>query len=114
MNEARWQRITDIVNDALNLPEPEQLAYAQAQCPDDALLFKEVSQWLQSAADSVEFLALPVAVDALTLAPLAEDMAERIDAARALIESPKRSRAAAWGTCSRRCATMTVIKNWSQ
>lgn len=81
MNEARWQRITDIVNDALNLPEPEQLAYAQAQCSDDALLFKEVSQWLQSAADSVEFLALPVAVDALTLAPLAEDMAERIDAA---------------------------------
>ena len=81
MNESRWQRITDIVNDALNLPEPEQLAYAQAQCGDDALLFNEVSQWLHSAADGMEFLARPVAVDVLTLGPLAEDMAERIDAA---------------------------------
>ena len=83
MNEARWQRITDIVNDGLNRPEAEQLAYARGQCADDAALFAEVSQWLQSAADTVGFLTLPVAIDAQTLGPLAEDIAGRMEVALA-------------------------------
>lgn len=83
MTEARWQRITDIVNDGLDLPEAEQLAYARAQCAGDAALFAEVSQWLQSAADATEFLAQPADIDALTLDLLVEDIAGRMDAASA-------------------------------
>ena len=83
MTEARWQRITELVNDGLALPEAEQLAYARAQCAGDAALFAEVSQWLQSAADGTEFLAQPVAVDALTLDLLVADIADRMDAASA-------------------------------
>ncbi len=83
MNVARWQRITDIVNDALNLPEPEQLAYARAQCADDAALLAEVSQWLRGAGDTVGFLAVPVAIDGRTLGLFAEDIAERVGAALA-------------------------------
>ena len=83
MTEARWQRITDLVNDGLNLPDAEQLAYARAQCAGDAALFAEVSQWLQSAADASEFLAQPAAIDALTLDLLVEDIADRMDAASA-------------------------------
>lgn len=84
MNEARWQRVTDIVNDALNMPEAARLAFARAQCAGDAALFAEVSQWLQSAVDTVGFLARPVAIDAHTLGPLAADIAERMDAALAV------------------------------
>ncbi len=81
MNEDRWQRVTDIVNDCLNLPEAERIAFARAQCAEDAALFVEVSQWLQSAGDHAGFLAQPVAVNAATLDALADDMAERMNAA---------------------------------
>ena len=81
MNAERWQRVTDIVNDCLNLPEAERIAFARGQCADDAALFVEVSQWLQSADDHTGFLAQPVAMNAATLDSLAGDISERMQAA---------------------------------
>lgn len=82
MNEARWQRVTDIVNDCLDLPEAERVEFARKQCGDDTALFGEVQQWLDGARDTTGFLARPAKFDAIATEALSDaGLAQHIDAA---------------------------------
>jgi eukaryotic-like serine/threonine-protein kinase len=80
MSEDRWQRITDIVTDCLNLPETERLSHARTLCADDEALFAEVVQWLGNADDAKGFLTQPVGIDLLTSHPFTASIAGRVDA----------------------------------
>jgi eukaryotic-like serine/threonine-protein kinase len=80
MNEDRWQRITDIVTDCLNLPEVERLAHARERSAGDDAMFAEISQWLGGADDAKGFLTQPVGIDVFTTHPFAESVANRIAA----------------------------------
>ncbi len=80
MNEDRWQLITDIVTDCLNLPEVERLAHARARCEGDDALFAEVVQWLGNADGTKGFLTRPVGIDVFTAHPFSEHIAERVEA----------------------------------
>jgi eukaryotic-like serine/threonine-protein kinase len=60
MNTDRWQRITDIVTECLELASARRDAHARARCADDAELLAEVLRWVAQAEGTSGFMAEPV------------------------------------------------------
>ncbi len=56
MSPERWQRLTDVVNECLELPMAARLDHARACCAGDAAMLREVLQWLQQAETTEGFL----------------------------------------------------------
>ena len=65
--EDRWREADALFREALDRPPPEQEAFLDAACGDDAGLRDEVSALLRAASESDGFLARPV--DALASVP---------------------------------------------
>src|SRR5580765_4941183 len=63
MDSKRWQKLTDIVGECLDLPVAERDAFARARCADDDALYREVLIWLASATGGEDFLQQPLQVD---------------------------------------------------
>jgi serine/threonine protein kinase len=74
---SRWQLITDIVNECLELPENERRARAAALCESDANLLAEVLKWIDDAESTQGFLESPI--DVLTVPLLARHLDEQIE-----------------------------------
>jgi eukaryotic-like serine/threonine-protein kinase len=79
MNTDRWQRLTDIVNDCLERPQPERDARARELCGEDSLLLAEARQWIGEAENTKGFLDQPLAIESLTEHPLSRAIAERVE-----------------------------------
>jgi eukaryotic-like serine/threonine-protein kinase len=56
INQARWQRLTDLINDSLALPLGQRHAFLTEQCKDDADLLSQVQDLLQDATETDDFL----------------------------------------------------------
>lgn len=61
MDSTRWERIQSLFHDAADLPEPEQRAFLEIQCGDDAALVSEVLILLQEDARGGSLLDRDVA-----------------------------------------------------
>jgi eukaryotic-like serine/threonine-protein kinase len=61
MNADRWQQITDIVTECLELAPAQRDAHARTRCADDAELLAEVLRWTAQAETTRGFMAEPVA-----------------------------------------------------
>jgi serine/threonine protein kinase/tetratricopeptide (TPR) repeat protein len=81
MSAERWQRLTQIVNDCLELSADARSAHARTLCADDDALYREAMQWINDAEQTQGFLDQSADVDLLTLRPGAQDIARRADAA---------------------------------
>jgi eukaryotic-like serine/threonine-protein kinase len=79
MTTERWQRLTLIVNDCLELPASAQEAHARALCVGDDALYREAMQWIATAERTKGFLDEPADVEAITGHPIAAEIAKRID-----------------------------------
>jgi serine/threonine protein kinase len=81
MNAERWQRLTQIVNDCLELPASARETQAYALCAGDDSLYGEAMQWIATAEQTQGFLDEPVNIESFTLHPMVENAADRIDTA---------------------------------
>jgi len=63
MDSKRWQKLTDIVGESLDLPVAERDAFVRTRCGDDEALYREALIWLASAAGGENFLQQPLQVD---------------------------------------------------
>ena len=54
MNIDQWQQICALVEEALELPEPERLAYLQARCEGDEQRLAEAQNWVAKLQDPTE------------------------------------------------------------
>jgi eukaryotic-like serine/threonine-protein kinase len=68
MDQARWQRIEGLFEQALELPEGERRGFVEAACGGDGELQREVSELLASAPTAEGSLRQPIAAAAQTLA----------------------------------------------
>jgi hypothetical protein len=58
---ARWRRVQDVFQAALDLPADERPGYLEAACQGDAPLRDEVTSLLHSEAQAGEFIEVPAA-----------------------------------------------------
>lgn len=89
MDSTRWQLLSDIVNECLEMAVADREAHARARAGGDEALFREVLSWIADAEDTSGFLAegsAPIAVDALTAESLLA-ASDRIEAAYAKAQS---------------------------
>jgi serine/threonine protein kinase len=56
MDSTRWQHLTDIVSECLDLPASARVAHARARSRGDDLLFQEVLSWIADADNTGGFL----------------------------------------------------------
>jgi serine/threonine protein kinase len=73
----RWQHVTQIVNDCLELPAHERLAHARDASGNDEVLFHEVMQWVNSAEQTEGFLAEPATLATNTDQSFMNDVTRR-------------------------------------
>jgi eukaryotic-like serine/threonine-protein kinase len=81
MSAERWQRLTQIVNDCLDLPADARSAHARTLCAGDEALYGEAMQWIDDAEQTQGFLDQSADVDLLTRRPGAEVIARRAESA---------------------------------
>ncbi len=81
MSAERWQRLTQIVNDCLDLPADARSAHARTLCADDEALHREAMQWIKDAEQTQGFLDQSADVDLLTLRPGVDDIARHAESA---------------------------------
>jgi eukaryotic-like serine/threonine-protein kinase len=81
MSSERWQRLTQIVNDCLELPANTRDAHARALCADDQALHDEAMRWINEAEQTQGFLDEAASFEALTLRPDAGDISRRAESA---------------------------------
>jgi len=63
MSSERWQKLTDIVGECLDLPATERDAVARARCGNDETLYREALAWIAGATGADDFLQQPPQVD---------------------------------------------------
>ncbi|WP_347261746.1 serine/threonine-protein kinase [Rudaea sp.] len=63
MESARWQKLTDIVGECLDLPVAERDALARARSGGDDALYREALAWIANAGGNEDFLEQPPQVD---------------------------------------------------
>jgi eukaryotic-like serine/threonine-protein kinase len=80
MSAERWQRLTHIVNDCLDLPADARSAHALTLCAGDEALYGEAMQWINDAEQTQGFMDQSADVDLLTLRPGAQDIARHAEA----------------------------------
>ena len=78
MNSERWQKLTDIVGECLDLPPQQRIAHARAAADTDDALLREVLEWLADAQHTQDFMR--GATPAAAMARVEED-AKRDDSA---------------------------------
>ncbi len=89
MDSTRWQHLSDIVSECLDLPAEAREAHARTRTAGDEALLRDALSWIAEADDTGGFLAESsalAAVNALTSEPLL-GASERIEAAYARAQS---------------------------
>ncbi|TAG81637.1 MAG: serine/threonine protein kinase [Betaproteobacteria bacterium] len=89
MDSTRWQHLSDIVSECLDLPAEVREAHARTRAAGDEALLRDALSWIAEADDIGGFLAESsalAAVSALTSEPLL-GASERIEAAYARAQS---------------------------
>jgi eukaryotic-like serine/threonine-protein kinase len=81
MTAERWQRLTQIVNDCLELPADTRDAHARELCAGDEALHREAMQWINDAEQTQGFLDEAAGIEVLTLHPSADDITRRAESA---------------------------------
>jgi len=81
MNSERWQRLTQIVNDCLDLPSGKREAKLRELCAGDDALQQEAMELIATAERTEGFLDEPASLDTITLHPDAANLNRRIDQA---------------------------------
>jgi eukaryotic-like serine/threonine-protein kinase len=76
MNTARWQIITDIVTECLELPQHERGTHARLRCAHDIALLGDVLDWIGEAERTQGFLVDATFATPITMARLADDVVE--------------------------------------
>jgi serine/threonine protein kinase len=70
MNSERWQKLTEIVGECLDLPGALRAAHARKAAGDDEVLYREVCEWMAKAERTEGFLdsgtSIERALDALS------------------------------------------------
>lgn len=60
MTSENWERVKELLDQALDLPIEDRQAFLEAECGSDAELLAEVTDLLRAAVDDEEFLATPI------------------------------------------------------
>ena len=87
LNAERWQRLTQIVNDCLDLPADQRDAHVRTLCAGDDALCREAMELIATAERTEGFLDEPASVEAITRHPDAAGLDARINRALSHIGS---------------------------